>query len=55
MALAIAVLVYHLKAVAEYGLAIKSAAGVARHVSFGIYLWHFRVMRAMVLIFLTHG
>ena len=52
VALAIAVLVYHLKDPLP-GMAWLSSRALVwlGHVSFGIYLWHFQVMRVMVLLF----
>ena len=52
VALAIAVLVYHLKDPLP-GMAWLSSRTLVwlGHVSFGIYLWHFQVMRVMVLLF----
>lgn len=52
VALAIAVLVYHLKEPLPSMAWLSSRLLVwLGHVSFGIYLWHFQVMRAMVLLF----
>ena len=52
VALAIAVLVYHLKVPLPSMAWLSSGLLVwLGHVSFGIYLWHFQVMRAMVLLF----
>ena len=52
VALAIAVLVYHLKEPLP-GLSWLASPVLVwlGHVSFGIYLWHFQVMRALVLLF----
>lgn len=52
VALAITVLVYHLKEPLPSMAWLSSRLLVwLGHVSFGIYLWHFQVMRAMVLLF----
>ena len=52
VALAIAVLVYYLKEPLPSMAWLSSGLLVwLGHVSFGIYLWHFQVMRAMVLLF----
>ena len=52
VALAIAVLVYHLKDPPPVLSWLASPVLVwLGHVSFGIYLWHFQVMRALVLLF----
>ena len=52
VALAIAVLVYHLKEPLPSMAWLSSGLLVwLGHVSFGIYLWHFQVMRVMVLLF----
>ena len=52
VALAIAVLVYHLKDPLPKMAWLSSRLLVwLGHVSFGIYLWHFQVMRALVLLF----
>lgn len=52
VALSIAVLVYHLKEPLP-GLSWLASPVLVwlGHVSFGIYLWHFQVMRALVLLF----
>ena len=52
VALAITVLVYHLQEPLPSMAWLSSGLLVwLGHVSFGIYLWHFQVMRAMVLLF----
>lgn len=52
VALAIAMLVYNLKNPLPRTAWLSSGVLVwLGHVSFGIYLWHFQVMRAMVLLF----
>ena len=52
VALAIAGLVYHLRDPLPSMAWLSSRVLVwLGHVSFGIYLWHFQVMRAMVLLF----
>jgi peptidoglycan/LPS O-acetylase OafA/YrhL len=52
VALSIAVLVYHLKEPLPGRSWLASPVLVwLGHVSFGIYLWHFQVMRAMVLLY----
>ena len=52
VALAIALLVYHLKDPLPSMAWLSSRFLVwLGHISFGIYLWHFQVMRVMVLLF----
>ena len=52
VALAIAILVYHLKDPLPSMVWLSSRFLVwLGHISFGIYLWHFQVMRVMVLLF----
>lgn len=52
VALSIAILVYHLKEPLPRLQALNSAVLVwLGHISFGIYLWHFQVMRVLVLLF----
>ena len=52
VALAIAILVYHLKDPLPSMAWLSSRFLVwLGHISFGIYLWHFQVMRVMVLLF----
>jgi len=51
VAVAIAIMVYHLKTPLPEMTWLSSSPLVwLGHVSFGIYLWHFQVMRAMLLL-----